>query len=487
MLSFAHLLLLCIVLNFQFFSAEVQADIVSIETFQNQTLNWTHCFAEMECATLNVPADYDHPRDEIWSLAIARYPWKSDGVRLGMLFVNPGGPGIPGIPDLAGYPRFWDTLRKNYDIITFDPRGTGSSFPTVDCLSDDEKYAIRNQVSSPESEAQIKLARILGRLQADSCFKKYGKNLALFSTKNVARDIDILRSAMGEPQISYLGFSYGTYLGINYAELFPGRTHRIVLDSVMNPAINYQRIRHDQAIGFQKSIERFISDCPRHEDCPLPPGKVSGLQALGNLVARMDKSPYKSEDGRELSGSRTLGLIESSMYMPEEGWPLLRNILKSAFAGNYKPMLEKAFSPALMVNPADSPYLAVMCHDLQTTRDPEAPKTLAKQWRHQAPLTGAARAWSLQPCEYWPVKSQQRPHLVSLMGAGPIMIVAGQNDPATPLKWARALGRQVKNAVSLEWRGEGHIVYGRGGSCADLAIESFLTSSAPLTQSIKCP
>jgi pimeloyl-ACP methyl ester carboxylesterase len=175
------------------------------------------------------------------------------------------------------------------------------------------------------------------------------------------------------------------------------------------------------------------------------------------------------------------------MYQPETGWPNLRAVIGPALAGDYQPLLEMAYGPAMMVNPADSPYLAVMCHDLQTTRNEKAPQRLAQQWRKQAFMTGAGRAWSLQPCETWPVKAAWRPRPIAAQGSGAILIVAGQHDPATPITWARALQRSLAHSALLEWKGDGHIGYGRGGPCVNNAIEMFLTAPVPSTQGIECP
>ena len=459
----------------------------ALNRFAQQTLTWRPCYAEAECATLRVPTDYAQPDGPEWLIAVARYRASSETARRGVLFTNPGGPGIPGIPDLGDYPRFWDALRTRYDVVTVDPRGTGQSYPKLECLTPEDKTAIRNQVSNPSMPGQIQLARQLGRLQGESCRKKYGRQLALFSTRNVARDMDVLRSALGERQLSYLGFSYGTYLGTTYAELFPQRTDRMVLDSAMNPALDYRRLRHDQALGFQHAIERFVTDCHRQPDCPLPAGHSAGLEALERVVTTMDQTPFVAPDGRELSGSRTLNLIESSMYQPETGWPHLKAVIGPALAGSYQPMLDMAYSSAMMVNPADSPYLAVMCHDLQTTRHPGAPRQLAKQWRKQASLTGAGRAWSLQPCETWPVKSAWKPRPMSAKGSGQILIVAGQHDPATPITWARALHRTLAHAALLEWQGDGHIGYGRAGACVDDAVERFLLQGIAPPAQAECP
>jgi pimeloyl-ACP methyl ester carboxylesterase len=447
-----------------------------VHRFGTQSLQWVGCADNpvVQCATLLVPADYDAPESATWEISVSRLPVTDVTRRLGVLFFNPGGPGLPGIPELTDDPSYWDDLRTRYDIVTFDHRGTGTSSPAIDCLTEDEKNAIRNQNSAPQTASQVDLARRLGVIHGAKCFQKYGSTLKLFNTKNVARDMDILRMALRESKISYLGFSYGTFLGAAYVTLFPEHTSRVVLDSAMNPALTYTQVRHDQALGMQDSVSRFVADCANHADCPLPSGQKAGLVMLEQVIAKLDKSAFVGTDGKVLSGGRAVGLIESFMYTPEKGWPQLRGILSSVLRGNYQPFLEAAHSDALMVNPADSPYLAIMCHDLHVSRDLGLPEVLAPMWQVQAPISGAGRAWSLQPCASWPVRSDTSPQSLHAIGSGPILIMAGRNDPATPIAWARALHQSLSNAHLVEWTGDGHIVYGRSGDCGKGIVESFL-------------
>jgi pimeloyl-ACP methyl ester carboxylesterase len=457
--------------------------------FGGQSLQWAACADNpaVQCATLRVPADYGASDSEIWEIGVARLPAKDASRRLGVLVMNPGGPGLAGIPDLTEAPSYWDGFRTRYDIVTFDHRGVGNSRPVLECLSDAEKDAIRNQNSAPQTAAQMDLARTLGHLHGAKCHQKYAASLHLFNTKNIARDMDILRMALRESKISYLGFSYGTFLGATYATLFPGHTARVVLDSAMNPALTYTQLRHDQALGMQESMSRFVADCATHVDCPLPSGQKAGLAVLEQVIAALDQSAYVGADGKVLSGGRALGLIESSMYTPEAGWPQLRRILASALNGDYQPFLEAAHSGALMVNPADSSYLAVMCYDLHVSRDPALPAMLAPIWQKEAPISGAGRAWSLQPCASWPVRSDVALMPLRATGSGPILIMAGRHDPATPVAWARALHQSLDNAHLVEWAGGGHVVYGRSGTCGKSVVESFLLEGVQPKIGMLCP
>lgn len=463
----------------------------ALAAFCEQSLAWTACGdttpAGMECSTFAVPRDYADPGGPAWTIALGRLPATGPGPALGTIVMNPGGPGNSGLRALRTSGSLYDHLRTRYDVVSFDPRGIGASTPAIDCLSAELASAIRDQVSRPTTAQQQALADALARAQALDCERELGDSLGRFGTRDVARDMDVLRAVLGEGQLDYLGVSYGTYLGAVYAELFPGRTHRMVLDSAMNPANDYERLRHDQAIAFSAAIERFAADCPAHPDCPLVPDVAGAIAQLEGLVAALDAQPFVAGDGRVLSGSRALNIVESSMYAPEQGWPDLRRVLGPALAGDPEPLLAYAYGPRQRVNPADSPYLAVMCHDLQLGRDPSVVPGLAAAWAGEAPLNGGNRAWSVLPCTEWRAMSDVRPAPIAAPGSGEILVLGVVGDPATPIAWSRALSAQLVHGRLLEWQGQGHKAYGRGGPCIDAAVDDFFfTGTLPADGSV-CP
>jgi pimeloyl-ACP methyl ester carboxylesterase len=441
----------------------------------------------MECSTMDVPRDYADPQGPVWTIALGRLPATGGEEWLGTIVMNPGGPGNSGLRALRTSGSLYDRLRTRYDIVSFDPRGIGASRPAIDCLSTELATAIRNQVSNPTTPAEQALASELAIEQADTCQSALGDSLGLFGTRNVARDMDVLRAVLGESGLDYLGISYGTYLGAVYAELFPGRSDRMVFDSAMDPANDYERLRHDQAVAFYAAIERFAADCPSHPDCPLVADVPQAIAQLAELVGSLDAQPFVAADGRMLSGSRALNIIESSMYAPEQGWPDLRSALGPALTGDLQPLLEYAYGPRQRVNPADSPYLAVMCHDLQLGRDPAVIPELAEEWALEAPLNGGNRAWSVLPCTEWPVMSDVPPAPIAAPGSGPILVLGVVGDPATPIAWARALAASLAHGRLLEWQGQGHRAYGRGGPCIDETVENFFFTGVLPPEGSICP
>lgn len=436
-----------------------------------QALDFKPCYGDAECAQLTVPVDYAHPDGPTWTIPVTRLPATTQPAELGPLLFNLGGPGLSGADMFAENVDDWAALRAKYDLIGFDPRGTGASVPALDCLSAAQKEAIRGQVSAPRSPAEVVLARELGVLQGSACLDKYPEHLPFVGTANVARDMDAIRAALGQERISYFGMSYGTFLGATYADMFPGRTARVLLDSAMDPAADYVQVRHDQALEQQVVFDRFVADCAAHPPCPIRPDDA--LATVRQLITELDGEPFTDGSGT-LSGSRATGLIESANYTPTSLWGPLRASLTDALGGNLATMNAAAHSAALMVNPADSPYLAVMCIDFHASREPGRPERLAAQWQAEAPLSGANRAWSLQPCETWPVPPERQPAPIVAAGSGPVLITGNRYDPATPIAWGRSLAQQMAHASFLEVAADGHISYQPDNACAYAAMNAFL-------------
>ncbi|RFZ19671.1 Carboxylesterase A precursor [Mycobacterium marinum] len=425
---------------------------------------WSPCAAAngaagMQCAILNVPLDWNLAESATAQVAVARLP-ATGAHKLGVIVTNPGGPGISGIDDMAYSGNFWDRLRQDFDIVTFDPRGVGASRPAIALAGDELVAAVRNQPSIPRTEAQRR-SRLEGTTRLVDAAQRGGV-LGLVGTQEVARDLEALRVAMNVESIDYFGFSYGTYLGVVYADMFPGRTHRIVLDSAMNPANDYATLRHDQAVAFDHAI-RAQFDAPE-------------IQRIQALIERLDESPIVGEDGRVLSGLRLLNYVESAAYEPETSVPVLREVLAEASRGNWAPVIDAVHGPALLVNPADLPYLSVACHDLSTPTQVGDVAALARAWTREAPLTGASRAWSVLPCTVWPTRAAAPPHRMTAAGSGPTLVIGVAGDPATPPHWGRELAATLEHGQYLQWAGAGHVAYGRAGEPLGTIVNDFFVS-----------
>ena len=448
-------------------------------------LTWQRCDGPRgaECATLAV----DSETTGTWQVPVIRLP--ATGSRIGVLFANPGGPGISGVSYLQDWGQTLSTLRRSFDIVSFDPPGVGGSVPDSRCLTESQKAAIRDQPSAPRTRGERATAFRLARLIGEECQARLGPALADVSTLNAAAVMDAVREALGEERIAYLGFSYGTLLGAVYADRYPDRTWRMVLDGAMDPSLDYDAVRRDQAVALDVATRRFSSDCVRHANCPLTGNSAQDLRTLQDLVSALDEEPFRHR-GRELSGLRALNLIQSSMYYPPYGWRVLRKVLGPALEdGNLVPFLRAAYSPDNMVNPADPEYLSVVCEDLATSRDPSAIPALARNWARIAPLNGASRAWSTAPCATWPTRQPALPSRLAAEGSGPILVIGTRYDPATPVKWARSLAGMLANAGYVEWDGDGHLAYDgeRGGPCVARAVERLLLQGRLPSELLSCP
>lgn len=448
-------------------------------------LTWKDCRGPKgaQCADLAVSG----LETGTWQIPIIRLP--ATGDRIGVLFANPGGPGISGVAYLQDWGNTLSTLRRSFDIVSFDPPGVAESVPDTKCLTDQQKTAIRDQPSAPRTSSERATAQRLGALIGEECKARLGPALADVSTLNAAAVMDAIREALGEPRIAYLGFSYGTLLGAVYADRYPDRAWRFVLDGAMDPSLNYDGVRRDQAVALDMATRRFIRDCPRHANCALTGDPDRDMRTLQELVARLDDKPFR-KGGRVLSGSRALNLIQSSMYYPPYGWKVLRQVLQPALEeGDLGPFLKAAYSPDNMVNPADPEYLSVVCEDLATSRDPESTAAKARAWSRLAPLNGASRAWSTAPCTFWPTRQAALPARLSARGSGPILVVGTRYDPATPVKWSRNLAGMLSNAGYVEWKGDGHLGYDgeRGGPCVARAVEALLLQGRLPAKRVSCP
>ena len=448
---------------------------------------WSTCATApgLECSVLTVPVDYDHADGATFALPVIRVPSRAKDPKL--MLTNPGGPGISGVNELRSHRQYFENYADEYTVVSFDPRGVGGSVPVIRCLDDKQRRAIFNQPSVPTSAPEIARAQELAAGIGDACRRQFADTLGHLGTANVARDMDQLRAAMGFERTSYLGFSYGTFLGALYADMFPERTDRMVLDSVMDPKLDYPGVRHGQAQGMQRSVTAFVDDCLRRSDCPLTGPNDNALQQIADFIGSINRQPFVGADGRALSGARMLALVESSQYFPDSGWPSLRETLRHVVNGDWPAVVEAAYSPDLMVNPADSEYLSVVCIDFPAHRDPQAPVRLAPEWAAESPISGGNRAWSLEPCESWPVEPVRQPGPVNPRGAGPVLMLNTTGDPATPLAWAQSLHDQIENSTLVIARAEGHIASSQN-TCAEDTLTAFLMKGTlPRDRVFTCP
>jgi len=426
-----------------------------------------------------VPLDWSHPGGAKIQLALARRP--AEGDRLGVLLVNPGGPGGSGLDFLRDSgDSLGARVRDRFDIVSWDPRGVGQSTP-ADCTSDlDFFYEVnRNSTSVPAERAnEVASKRLVG-----DCRSASARLLPFLSTRASVRDMDAIRAAMGASTIDYLGFSYGTYLGALYADRYPHRVRAMVLDGAVDPAASYDDGVMTQAVGFEHALDAFLAWCASNDDCDFARDGNPKTAFADLMTTLTSESVPATIDGEERSlgiGEANIG-VATALYAGNsaDGWVALGRALNDAAGGDGSRLL--ALSDAYTGRDTGGDYsnltaafYAIGCLDGPAPRSVGAVEQLAQRAARAAPNFGASTVWLGLPCTYWPVPPDGRPGPIHAPGAPPILVIGNTDDPATPYAQAQALARELDSGRLLTFVGQGHTAYGHGHACIDDAVDAYL-------------
>jgi pimeloyl-ACP methyl ester carboxylesterase len=338
---------------------------------------------------------------------------------------------------------------------------------------------------TPDSAAQLDQIVSQSELFAHECARNAGSLLPYIGTQNTARDLDVLRAALGDAKLTYLGKSYGTYLGAWYAQLFPTRVRALVLDGALNPDTPGTSINLVQAEGFDVALHAFTANCMQSSGCPLGHGSdvASGIAKIQALLNRATVTPLANDlgDGRAANGALLLEGIAAALYS-RSYWPTLQSALADALGGDGTLLIQMADSllergpSGTYTNLPDS-NMAINCLDRPWPHSLPAWRSAASASAKAAPQFGAAIMWGSLPCAYWPVPSYPLPQITAA-GAPPILVVGTTKDPATPFQWAQALAGELKSGVLLGWNGNGHTAYMEGSSCVNDIVNRYLISGS---------
>ncbi|WP_406478459.1 alpha/beta hydrolase [Streptomyces platensis] len=453
----------------------------ALRPYYDQKLSWHPCgVAGFECATMKAPLDYSKPSaDTDLKLAVARKKATGPGSKIGSLQVNPGGPGASAIDYLQQYAPQPAAVRARYDMVAMDPRGVGRSEP-VECLTSKQMDRYTQTDVTPDSPAEVSKLTSAYRSFAKGCAGRAGQLLRHVSTIEAARDMDVLRVALGDKKITFVGASYGTFLGATNAGLYPSRVGRMVLDGAMNPEIDSRTVNLNQAAGFDTAFRAFAADCIKHEDCPLGTKSVEDAgRQLSALFKKLDAHPVATGEERKLTESLATTGVVAAMY-DQRAWPVLREYLAQTEAGNGRGLLTLSdsyyerdpngtYANQMYANPA------VNCLDLASAfNSPAQVRAALPSFRKASPVFGENFGWAALNCAYWPVKPTGTTQRIEAKGAAPILVVGTTRDPATPYIWAKALAAQLSSATLLTYEGDGHTAYGRGSTCIDKTINNYL-------------
>lgn len=469
-------------------SASVSDDLAS---FYGQEVRWEGCptddgFSlqskeEFECATIKVPLDYAKPGAGSTELSVLRRTVKNPR---GSLILNPGGPGASGV-DYARAARGVLTrpLYSAYDVVGFDPRGVVRSDP-VDCLDDSQLDTSFATDATPDTPQEVTDLAASSRLVGVGCKARSPEIAPYMDTESAARDMDILRVVLGDEKLNYLGKSYGTLLGAQYAELFPERVGRVVLDGVLPSSLDSDEITFGQAKAFDLALRRFVEDCITQDDCPLPRDVDAGVARIQQFLADLDQSPLPGMGDRLLTEALGTFAILSYLYAPPSDWEVLRFGLDAAFAGDGSVLMEMMDyrtdrnPDGTFANNGNEAIYAVNCLDRPGVGGVDHAAELAEQWAAEAPVFGPSMAWGNLPCWQWPMgagtaEAAGDPPVFRAQGSAPILVVSTKYDPATPYEWGVQVADELDNSTLLSYDGDGHLAYMSGSTCIDRAVDAY--------------
>ena len=494
-------------------SGSSQSDVPQeLESFYSQTIDWQDCSdgtSPFQCGTVTVPLDYEHPDGRTITLALKKLPASDSDAEHGSLFLNPGGPGGSGVEAVASAPGVPEELRAAYDIIGFDPRGVGQSTP-ITCWTDDE---IRQSLTDPGDDAgptdplkgvtstntpaQNKIDR--GTANAARCAQhsEVPELLDHVGTRNVARDMDVLRATNGNATLNYLGISYGTHIGAVYADLFPSRVGRVVLDSAVDPS-KREIDRNAETVAFKEGVLRqYVEHCQTQSDCPLTGSTDEAIAQLTAFVDGLDQAPLTAPDSSATVNTQdAIGIIQQHA-VAQPDWDALTAMLTPAMTNHDGTLMVKAKqnSPDLspettveeVVSQANEQIMlaAVICND-----NPDTGST-ASEWDAQAaaekktsPFFGGTSSAMDAYCRGWGHPGKTPPQETHAKGSAPILVVGITGDVQTLYSWAQSLAGQLDNGHLFTVEGYGH--GGAIGSCASAATIGFLVNGTVPAEGATC-
>lgn len=476
----------------------------SLQSFYEQAPSWGSCDAfigdtsdipSARCATVSVPVDYANPIGPQVKLAVIRVP--ATGPREGVLLVNPGGPGASAVNTVAGMAPAVSRseVGRSFDLVGFDPRGVGHSTPQLRCRTDAEFDEYRRDPMVDYSPAGVDHINAVNRQFAQSCLRGMGKDfLANIGTASAARDMDVVRAALGEPQINYLGFSYGTELGAAYADRFPQRVRAMVLDGAVDPNADPIAENLLQLAGFQTAFNDYAADCALAADCPLGTDPAKFVARYHQLIDPLVTHPGPTPgDPRGLGYSDAITGTVNALYA-KNYWKFLTSGLLGLERGTDATDLllladdyQHRDKNGHYSNLQDS-FNAIRCVDGPFPTDPAVWADTDRKARQAAPFMTYGQFTGQAPtdiCAQWPVPATSAPHQVASPGPGKVVVVSTTHDPATPYQAGVNLARELGGSL-ITFDGTQHTVVFNGNECVDSAVVAFLTELKQPAAGLRC-
>jgi pimeloyl-ACP methyl ester carboxylesterase len=452
-----------------------------------QSINWAPCpeDASAQCGTFQVPVDRAHPDGPTIDLAVARRVATDPSARIGTLILGPGGPGGPG-RTLAISPSaaFTEDVRRRFDILGFDPRGWGQSSP-VYCSPElaDQVGSLTEAISS---QADFDHLVAQSRAFTDDCRARSGPVFDHMDTRQIVYDIDALRAAVGDPQLTFFGGSYGTMMAHQYAEVFPDKVRAIVADSNLDHSLDGRSYAVTTAAAEQDAFNEFVAGCGSDPNCALYGRNVR--QFWTRLIDRAARGELPDADApaAQVTPSALIGYVVGELYGDPEVWPEIAAELVSLDEGRPSGRSVGMTGAVPGQPPFKFVYLPVWCGDW--TR----PASTYAEWTSVMAAIRAAAPDLVRPpahslCLGWPTAPANPPHKLVARNTAKVLLVNNLHDPSTGYQFAQGMAAQYGDrAVLLTYEGWGHLAHGRS-PCVDSAIHEYLISGQPPAPGTRCP
>jgi pimeloyl-ACP methyl ester carboxylesterase len=437
-------------------------------------VDWSVC-GSLQCGSVTVPLDYRNPGGPTIQIAVARHPADVPSERIGSLVINPGGPGASGIDDLPNeLSVLTPEVLDRFDIVSFDPRGVGRSSPVL-CTTGGGGGASGPAVDPvPTTPAAQQALLDNDREFASQCQRYSGSILPYVGTVDTAQDLDRIRAALGDAQLTFVGHSYGTLLGATYAEMFPTHVRAMVLDGAIDPALSTVQYATDQADSLESELQSFFAWCASDPGCPWRP-TGDPTTALLALVQQSRTVPLSGTDGGTAGPGELYDALLAGLES-QSSWPTLAGALAQAEQGSGAEVtsMSDRYETGGSSNGVEAEQ-AIDCLDHPVDRSLSSYAALAASAGVSAPVFGPLLTWGLLGCATWPVLPTRVPGPATDPGAPPILVVGTTGDPVTPYAWAVALARELTGGVLLTWRGMSHVATFYS-PCVRAAIQAYVVA-----------